>query len=130
MPKKKTKKKKNKTKRQITRGRAYIKATYNNTVVTLTDASGNVLGWSSAGRCGFRGPKQATPYAASIIVKDALENIKDYNMKDVDVFVKGIGMGKESAIRSLYSNGLNILSIKDTTPVPHNGCRPPKPRRV
>src|SRR6056297_2049869 len=101
MPKKKTqKKKKRKAKKQVSRGRAYIKATYNNTVVTLTDGSGDVLGWSSAGKCGFRGPKQATPYAASIIVKDAVENIKECNMKDVDVFVKGVGMGKESAIRS------------------------------
>ncbi len=125
-----SKKRKSKPKKQISRGRAYIKATYNNTVVSITDSAGNVLGWSSAGKCGFRGPKQATPYAASIIVKDAIENLDNYKINDVDVFVKGVGMGKESAIRSLYSNGLNILSIKDTTPVPHNGCRPPKSRRV
>jgi small subunit ribosomal protein S11 len=116
--------------RQVTSGSAYIKATYNNTIVTLTDADGNVLAWSSAGHCGFRGPKKATPYAASMIVKSAVEKTADYGLKDVHVFVRGVGQGRESAIRSLNANGLNIISIKDVTPIPHNGCRPPRPRRV
>jgi len=117
-------------KRQITHGRAYIKATYNNTIVTITDQNGNVLGWSSAGQVGFRGPKKATPYAAGIIVKKAVEKTKEYGLTDVSVFVKGVGSGREAAIRALNANGLNILSIKDLTPIPHGGCRPPRPRRV
>lgn len=125
----KTKKKK-KIIKTIPHGRAYIKATYNNTIVTLTDPTGNVLAWSSAGKCGFRGPKKATPYAASIIVRDAVDKVKVYGLKEVQVFVKGIGMGREAAVRSLYSNGINVLSIKDVTAVPHNGCRPRKVRRV
>ena len=109
---------------------AFIKATYNNTIVTLTDLSGNVLAWSSAGKVGFRGPKKATPYAASVIVRDAAEQAKKYGLKEVRIFVKGAGMGREAAVRSLHANGLNILSIKDITPIPHNGCRPPGVRRV
>ena len=116
--------------KQVARGRAYIQATYNNTVVSITDAAGNVLGWSSAGRHGFRGPKKATPYAAGVIVKDVVDKVKNYGLKEVQVFVKGVGMGREAAVRSLYTNGLNILSIKDVTPIPHNGCRPPGVRRV
>ncbi len=127
---KKNKSVKNKIVRQIPRGHVYIQATYNNTIVTITDPSGNVIGWSNAGKLGFRGPKKATPYAASIIVKDAVEKVKDYGLKEVLVFVKGVGMGRESAVRSLYTNGLNLLSIKDVTSVPHNGCRPPGVRRV
>ncbi|MDA2921912.1 30S ribosomal protein S11 [Patescibacteria group bacterium AH-259-L07] len=131
MAKKTTKtRKKKKIIKTVPRGRAYIKATYNNTMVTLTDESGNVLAWSSAGRCGFRGPKKATPYAASIIVRDVVDKVKAYGLKEAQVFVKGIGMGREAAVRSLYSNGINVLSIKDITAVPHNGCRPPKVRRV
>lgn len=123
-------KKKKKVIKNVPRGQAYIKATYNNTIVTITDPAGNVLGWSSAGKNGFKGPKKATPYAASVIVRDAVEQIKETGLKEVQVFVKGVGMGRESAVRSLHSNGLNIISIKDTTPLPHNGCRPRKPRRV
>jgi small subunit ribosomal protein S11 len=114
----------------VTLGQAYIQATYNNTIVTLTDQKGNVLAWSSAGQTGFKGPKKSTPYAASIIVKDAVEKVKKYGLKEVQVFIRGVGNGRESAIRALYANGLNILSIKDVTPIPHNGCRPPKIRRV
>lgn len=125
---KKSKKKKNI--KPVPRGRAYIKATYNNTIVSLTDLTGNVLAWASAGRFGFKGPKKATPYAASVIVKKVVEDVQDYGLKDVQVFVKGVGMGRESAVRSLYTNGLNILSIKDVTPLPHNGCRPRGVRRV
>ncbi len=124
------KKKKSKIIKNVPRGHAYIKATYNNTIVSLTDLMGNVLAWSSAGRMGFKGPKKATPYAASIIVRDVVEKTKDCGLKDVQVFVKGVGMGRESAVRSLYANGLNIISIKDTTPLPHNGCRARKTRRV
>jgi len=116
--------------KNIPKGRAYIKATYNNTIITLTDLIGNVIACSSAGRMGFKGAKKATPYAASIIVRNAVEKTKPYGLRDVQVFVKGVGMGRESAVRSLYSNGLNILSIKDITSLPHNGCRPKKARRV
>lgn len=119
-----------KKKRQVSRGQAHIMATYNNTVVTLTDSTGGALAACSAGQAGFKGPKKATPYAAGIIVKTAVERAKEYGLKDVEVFVKGVGMGREGAIRALYANGLNVLSIKDVTPVPHNGCRPPRPRRV
>lgn len=132
MAKKQTKKvnKKKKNIKQVTLGRAYIKATYNNTIVTLTDQNGNVLAWSSAGINGFRGPKKATPFAAGIIVKDAIAKAQPCGLKDVAVFVQGVGLGREAAIRSINSNGLNILSIKDVTPIPHNGCRRRKPRRV
>jgi len=126
----KTAKGKKKTIRQIAHGRAYIQATYNNTIVTLTDLNGNVLAWSSAGQNGFKGPKKSTPYAASIIVKNAVEKSKIYGLKNVNVFVKGVGSGRESAIRALNTHGINILSIKDITPIPHNGCRQRKPRRV
>lgn len=114
----------------VKRGQAHIKASYNNTLVTLTDQNGNVLNWSSAGACGFKGPKKATPYAASIIVKNAVEKVKKYGLQEVDVFLKGVGAGREGAVRALHANGINILSIKDLTPIPHGGVRPPKPRRV
>jgi small subunit ribosomal protein S11 len=126
----KGKKKKKKVIRQISHGRAYIQATYNNTIVTLTDLNGNILTWSSAGQNGFKGPKKATPYAASVIVKDAVDKSKAYGLKNVNVFVKGVGSGRESAIRALNTYGLTILSIKDVTPIPHNGCRQRKTRRV
>ncbi len=128
--KKVVKSKNRKILRHVPIGRAYIQATYNNTIVTLTDQNGNVLGWSSAGHCGFKGPKKATPYAAGVIVKTVAEKVQDYGLKDVFVFVKGVGAGREAAVRALNANGFNVLSIKDTTPIPHNGCRPPKPRRV
>lgn len=122
--------KKKKAVRQVARGNTYIQATYNNTIVTITDPNGNVLGWASAGGSGFKGPKKATPYAASVVVKNLLGKIVDYGVKEVHVFVKGIGGGRESAVRALHANGLNVMSITDVTPVPHNGCRPPKRRRV
>lgn len=122
--------KKKTAQKMVSLGAAYIKATYNNTIVTLTDQSGNVLAWSNAGSNGFKGPKKATPYAASVIVRAAVEKAKVYGLRDVNVFVSGVGMGRESAVRSLNANGLNILSIKDITPIPHNGCRKRKPRRV
>ncbi|HUT22002.1 MAG TPA: 30S ribosomal protein S11 [Candidatus Bipolaricaulota bacterium] len=125
-----SKSKKKKIIKQTPLGRAYIKSTYNNTLVTLTDQTGNVLAWSSAGLNGFRGPKKATPFAASIIVKNAAEKAQPYGLKDVHVFVKGVGLGREAAIRGLNANGINVLSIKDVTPIPHNGCRRRKPRKV
>ena len=127
----KAKPKKNKKARtQVPQGKAYIQATYNNTIVTLTDPNGNVISWSSAGVNGFKGPKKATPYAASMIVKDAVEKAADTGLREVSVFITGVGQGREGALRALNANGLNITSIKDITPIPHNGCRPPRPRRV
>jgi len=122
--------KKNKKKIFIPKGKAYIQATYNNTIVSLTDMDGNVIAWSSAGQLGFKGPKKATPYAATTIVKNVVEKVQPSGLKTVDVFVKGVGSGREAAIRALGANNISILSIKDVTPIPHNGCRPPKVRRV
>lgn len=119
-----------KTRAQIAQGKAYIQASFNNTIVSLTDMNGAVLAWSSAGVVGFKGPKKATPYAASVIVRDAIEKVKDHGLKDVHVYVSGVGQGREGALRALNANNLNVLSIKDVTPVPHNGCRAPRPRRV
>jgi small subunit ribosomal protein S11 len=127
--KKKTRAKK-KAVRKVSQGCAYIQATYNNTIVTFTDLNGNTLGGSSSGNCGFKGPKKSTPYAASIVVKKASENVAETGLKEINVFVKGVGSGRDSAIRALNANGFHVLSIKDTTPLPHNGCRAPKPRRI
>jgi small subunit ribosomal protein S11 len=122
--------KKKKLKKKVSRGQAHIQATYNNTIVSLSDSNGNLLAWSSAGANGFKGPKKATPYAAGIIVKNAVEKVKDYGLQEVDVFVKGVGAGREAAVRALHANGITVNSIKDVTPIPHNGCRPKKVRRV
>jgi len=119
-----------KIKKQVGSGHAYIQATYNNTVVTFTDKNGDAITQCSAGQVGFKGPKKSTPYAAGIIVKTAAEKAKPWGLKEVHVFVKGVGSGREAAIRALNANGINVLSIKDVTPIPHNGCRPPKQRRV
>ena len=127
---KKVVKKKKKVIKQVSSGKAYIQATYNNTIVTLTDLNGNVLAWSSAGSCGFKGPKKATPYAAGIIVASVAEKVKPYGLSEVQVFVKGVGSGRDSAVRSLNANGIGVTIIKDITPIPHNGCKPPKKRRV
>jgi small subunit ribosomal protein S11 len=126
----KIKKSKKKIRRQVSLGRAYVQATYNNTIITFTDQNGNVLAWSSAGQCGFKGPKKSTPYAASVIVKNAAEKVQAYGLKEVNVFVKGVGAGRESAIRAINANNIQVLTIKDITPIPHNGCRPKKIRRV
>lgn len=126
----KTKKGSKKARTQVPVGNAHVQATYNNTIVTLTDLNGNVLSWSSAGVNGFKGPKKATPYAASLIVKDAVEKAADTGLKDVNVFISGVGQGREGALRAFNANGINVLMIKDVTPIPHNGCRPPRPRRV
>jgi len=125
-----TKSRKKKVVKQVSQGCVYVQATYNNTIVTLTDLNGNTLAWSSAGHCGFKGPKKATPYAASSIVKNVADRVKEIGLKEVSVFVKGVGSGRDAAVRALNANGFSILSIKDITPLPHNGCRPPKPRRV
>ncbi len=116
--------------KNITKGQVHIKSTYNNTIVTLTDLNGNVIAWSSAGLLGFKGAKKATPYAATTIVGSLLEKTKKIGLREVEVYVRGIGSGRESAVRAIASNGVDIISITDTTPIPHNGCRPPKPRRV
>lgn len=123
-------KKSTKKKASIPHGKAFIQATYNNTIVTLTDLNGNVLSWSSSGASGFTGPKKSTPYAAGLVVKNAVEKVVDYGLKEVNVFVSGVGQGRESAIRAFNANGVNVLTIKDVTPIPHNGCRSPRPRRV
>ena len=108
----------------------YIQATYNNTIMTATDNSGNALAWSSSGALGFKGAKKATPFAASKVAETVVEKIRKSGLQDVSIYVKGIGSGRESAVRSLLSAGLNISSVTDTTPIPHNGCRPPKVRRI
>ena len=116
--------------RNIASGAAYIQATFNNTIVTITDPAGGVVTWSSAGNLGFKGSRKGTPYAAQIAAESAAKKAIDVGMKQVDVYVKGPGAGRESAIRALQAAGLDINLIKDVTPVPHNGCRPPKRRRV
>lgn len=125
--KKKTKKK---AAKNITTGIAHILATFNNTIVTITDRQGNAVVWSSCGSVGFKGSKKSTPFAAQIAAKDAAKKALEHGLKDVEVFVKGPGSGRESAIRAIQAAGLRISAIKDVTPIPHNGCRPPKRRRV
>jgi len=116
--------------RQIVKGKFFVRVSYNNTSIVAADDKGDVLAWSSAGSLGFKGPKKATPYAASKVAETVLEKVKKVDFAEVEVFVKGIGSGRESAIRSLVGHGLNIVLIKDTTPIPHNGPRPKKVRRV
>ena len=122
--------KKKKDKKSVISGKVYIQATFNNTIVTVTDEVGNALSWASAGSLGFRGAKKSTPYAAQTTAETAAQRAMDYGLQDVHVFVKGPGVGRESAIRSLGSLGLRVRSIRDITPIPHNGCRPRKSRRV
>ncbi len=126
----KVKSKKKKAKAKVTKGRIYINSTYNNTIVSATDMSGNVMLWSSAGKIGFKGSKKSTPYAGQRTMEDVLSRIKERGLNEVDVLIKGIGSGRESAIRALQGSGMNILTIKDETPMPHGGVRPKKPRRV
>jgi small subunit ribosomal protein S11 len=116
--------------KNIPRGRAYIKATFNNTIVTLTDPAGNVISWSSSGAHGFKGSRKSTPFAAQVTAEAAARRAQEHGLRQVDVFVKGPGSGREMAVRSLQASGVQVLSITDTTPIPHNGCRPPKRRRV
>src|SRR5579883_1087561 len=111
-------------------GQAHIQATFNNTIITLTDPNGNVLSWGSAGASNFKGSRKSTPYAAQVAAESAARKAMEHGLRRIDVFVKGPGSGREAAIRALQSSGLLVLSIRDVTPVPHNGCRPPKRRRV
>ena len=122
--------KKKKEKRSVFEGRVYIQATFNNTVVTITDLTGNGISWASAGSLGFRGAKKSTPYAAQTTAETAAKKAMDVGLREVHVLVKGPGVGRESAIRSLGNLGLWVKSIRDVTPIPHNGCRPRKSRRV
>ena len=123
--------KKRKVKRNVEQGRIYIKATFNNTIMTITDAQGNAIGWSSTGVHGFKGSRKSTPFAARVAADDALKKAVESGMRSVDVFVKGPGSGRESALRAISAiEGIRITSINDITPVPHNGCRPPKQRRI
>ena len=127
MAKKVTKKvTKKRVKKNVERGQAHIQSSFNNTIVTLTDAQGNALSWASAGGLGFRGSRKSTPYAAQMAAETATKAALVHGLKTVDVFVKGPGSGREAAIRALSANGLEVVSIRDVTPVPHNGCRPPK----
>ncbi len=116
--------------KSIPKGRAYIQSTFNNTIVTLTDPEGNVIAWGSSGTSGFKGARKGTPYAAQMAAHDAARKAMEHGLRQIDVYVKGPGSGREAAIRSLQSSGLHIASIRDVTPIPHNGCRPPKQRRV
>ena len=121
---------KRREKKLVERGAAHIRSSFNNTIVTITDTNGNALSWASAGGLGFRGSKKSTPFAAQSASETAAKNAMDYGLKTVEVFVKGPGAGREAAIRSLQTAGLEVTMIKDVTPIPHNGCRPPKRRRV
>lgn len=121
---------KRKERKNIERGAAHIRSTFNNTIVTLTDVSGNALSWASAGGLGFRGSKKSTPFAAQMAAESAAKAAMDHGLKTVEVYVKGPGSGREAAIRALQAAGLEVSLIKDVTPIPHNGCRPPKRRRV
>jgi small subunit ribosomal protein S11 len=116
--------------KQVPRGNAYIQSTFNNTLVTITDPDGNVISWSSSGVAGFKGSRKSTPYAASQAADDAAKKAMEHGLRTVDIYVKGPGSGREAAIRSLQASGLMISAIIDVTPIPHNGCRPPKKRRV
>ena len=119
-----------KERRQVAYGQAHIKSSFNNTIITITDQQGNVLSWASSGNVGFKGSRKSTPFAAQLAAEQAARRAAEYGVRKVDVYVKGPGSGRETAIRSLQANGLEVAAIKDVTPIPHNGCRPPKRRRV
>lgn len=121
---------KKKIKKMVVTGNVYIQAGYNNTIVTITDLSGDALSWSSSGSCGFKGSKKSTPYAAQVAAQTAADAAKNHGLQEVHVFVKGVGSGREQSIRSLQTSGVSVLSITDITPVAHGGCRPRKARRV
>ena len=129
MPKKRTKARRRERK-SIPVGRAYIQSTFNNTMVTLTDLQGNVIAWGSSGTAGFKGSRKGTPYAAQLAARDAARRAMEHGLRQIEVYVKGPGSGREAAIRSLQSSGLYITGIRDVTSIPHNGCRAPKRRRV
>jgi len=134
MPKKQVKRtaatRRRRDRKFVDRGQVHIQSSFNNTIVTITDATGNALSWASAGQLGFRGSRKSTPYAAQMAADTACTAAKEYGLKTVEVFVNGPGSGREAAIRALQAAGLEVTLIKDVTPVPHNGCRPPKRRRV
>jgi len=121
---------KKKEKKNISSGVVHIQSTFNNTIVTITDQAGNVVAWSSAGVQGFKGSRKSTPFAAQLAAQDAAKKAMEHGMRNVEVYVKGPGAGRESALRSLQASGFKVMLIKDVTPIPHNGCRPPKRRRV
>ncbi|MEK7672501.1 MAG: 30S ribosomal protein S11 [Patescibacteria group bacterium] len=127
---KKPAKKSRSRKRTVVQGKAYVQASYNNTIITLTDPEGNVLSWSSSGSSGFKGARKATPYAAQISAENAAEKAKVYGLEKIHVFITGVGSGREQSIRGLIAKGLDLLSISDLTPMPHNGCRKKKARRI
>jgi small subunit ribosomal protein S11 len=122
--------KKKRVKKNISSGVVHIQSTFNNTIVTITDQAGNVVSWSSSGVQGFKGSRKSTPFASQLAAEDAAKKAIEHGMKTVEVYVKGPGAGRESALRALQSTGFHVLTIKDVTPIPHNGCRPPKRRRV
>ena len=124
------KKVRRKEKKNVAHGHAHIKSTFNNTIVSITDVTGNVIAWASSGQVGFKGSRKSTPYAAQMVAEAAARRAQEHGMRKVDVYVKGPGSGRETAIRSLQAAGLEVGTIQDVTPVPHNGCRPPKRRRV
>ena len=130
MPEAKRTRARRRERKVIPTGRAYIQSTFNNTIVTLTDPQGNVIAWGSSGTARFKGSRKGTPYAAQLAAHDAARKAMEHGLRQVEVYVKGPGSGREAAIRSLQSSGLYITSIADVTPIPHNGCRPPKRRRV
>lgn len=121
---------KKKVKKNITAGKAYVNSSFNNTIITITDHQGNTVSWSTSGKMGFKGSRKSTPWAAQVAAEDAGRAAQEHGMKELDVLVKGPGSGRESALRALQSIGFKIKSISDITPIPHNGCRPPKRRRV
>jgi small subunit ribosomal protein S11 len=121
---------KKKEKANIPTGIAHIQSTFNNTIVTITDPAGNTVAWSSSGAQGFKGSRKSTPFAAQLAAEDAVKKAMEYGMRSVEVYVKGPGAGREAALRALQGAGFNVVLIKDVTPIPHNGCRPPKRRRV
>ena len=127
---KKTAVRKRRERKNIERGAAHIRSTFNNTIVTITDVNGNALSWASAGGLGFRGSRKSTPFAAQMAAETAAKAAMEHGLKTVEVYVKGPGAGREAAIRALQTAGLEVSMIKDVTPIPHNGCRPPKRRRV
>ena len=130
MPQKKRTKAKKRERKSIPAGRAYVQSTFNNTIVTLADPAGNVIAWGSSGTSGFKGSRKGTPYAAQMAARDATRKAMTHGLRQVEVYVRGPGSGREAAIRSLQSSGLYITGIRDVTPIPHAGCRPPKKRRV
>ena len=130
MPARRTTRAKRRDRRHIERGIAHIRSTFNNTIVTISDPQGNALSWASSGQAGFKGSRKSTPYAAQMAAESAARGAMEYGLREVEGFVKGPGAGREAAIRSLQAAGLEVSLIKDVTPIPHNGCRPPKRRRV